>query len=183
MPYRRLAAPLRRAGLATVCAVATLLTATGAARPGVPRPAPPPVPRPLAPMPAQPPRTGAQVYASVCAACHQSSGEGNGETYPPLAGSSWVTGNEQRLVLVILHGLTGEIDVEGQTFAGVMPPWGPTLKDEEIAAVATYVRSSWGNKAAAVRPATVTQLRAAHPARTAPWTAAELARAAGASGQ
>jgi mono/diheme cytochrome c family protein len=127
---------------------------------------------------AQAPRSGAQVYAAVCAACHQPAGEGNGETYPPLAGSSWVTGDERRLVRIILHGLTGEIDVEGQSYSGAMPPWGPTLRDDEIAAVATYVRTSWGNKASAVTAATVAQLRAAHKARTTPWTAAELAQAA-----
>ncbi len=127
---------------------------------------------------AQAPRSGAQVYAAVCAACHQPAGEGNGESYPPLAGSSWVTGDERRLVRIILHGLTGEIDVEGQSYSGAMPPWGPTLRDDEIAAVATYVRNSWGNKASAVTAATVAQLRAAHKARTTPWTAAELAQAA-----
>ena len=122
------------------------------------------------------PRTGAQVYTATCAACHQPNGTGNGETYPPLAGSEWVTGDESRLVRVILHGLTGPIDVEGESYSGVMPPWGPTLKDDEIAAVATYVRTAWGNKAPAVRAATVARLRAAHGSRTAPWTAAELAQ-------
>lgn len=165
MPHR--STPTARRLGATLAALA-LVAATGAA------PAPP------APS-TQPGRSGAQVYGAVCAACHQPSGEGNGETYPPLAGSSWVTGDERRLVRVVLHGLTGEIDVEGQTYAGAMPPWGPTLKDEEIAAVATYVRNSWGNKAAAVATATVAQLRAAHKARTAPWTAAELAQAASAA--
>jgi mono/diheme cytochrome c family protein len=122
------------------------------------------------------PRSGAQIYAATCAACHQASGEGTGEAYPPLAGSDWVTGSESRLVRVILHGLHGEIDVEGQTYSGMMPPWAATLNDAEIAAVATYVRSSWGNTAPAVAPATVAQLRAMHASRTTPWTAAELAQ-------
>jgi mono/diheme cytochrome c family protein len=122
------------------------------------------------------PRTGQQIYASTCAACHQPAGEGNGETYPPLAGSEWVTGHDGRLVRIILHGLTGEIEVEGQTYAGVMPPWGAMLKDEEVAAVATYIRSSWGNKATAVTAAAVAQIRKAHADRSTPWTAAELAK-------
>jgi mono/diheme cytochrome c family protein len=131
-----------------------------------------------APPRAEQPRTGQQIYASTCAACHQPGGEGNGETYPPLAGSEWVTGPEHRLALVILHGLTGEIEVQGQSYSGVMPPWGAMLKDEEVAALATYLRSSWGNKAAPVTAATVAQLRAAHASRTTMWTAAELARVA-----
>jgi mono/diheme cytochrome c family protein len=57
----------------------------------------------------------------------------------------------------------------------MMPPWGGVLKDPELAAVLTYVRSAWGNKAAPVTPATVAAIRAATASRTTPWTAAELA--------
>ena len=123
----------------------------------------------------QPP-TGQQVYTATCAACHQPDGTGNGETYPPLAAGEWVIGDQSRLVRVVLHGLTGPIDVEGESYSGVMPPWGPTLKDAEIAAVATDVRRSWGNKAPPVSAATVARLRSAHGSRTPPWTAAELAQ-------
>jgi mono/diheme cytochrome c family protein len=119
---------------------------------------------------------GAQIYANSCAACHQPNGAGKDEQFPPLAGSEWVTGPEGRIIRIVLHGLTGEIDVEGQLFSGLMPPLGAALKDDEIAAVATFVRSSWGNKAAAVTPATVAQIRKDNATRTAPWTAAELAR-------
>ena len=125
---------------------------------------------------AQAARTGQQVYAATCAACHGQAGGGNGELFPPLASSEWVTGSEGRLVRIIMHGLTGEIEVQGQTFSGMMPPWGQTLSDAEIANVATYVRSSFGNKAAPVTTAAVTQIRKAHADRSTPWTAAELAK-------
>lgn len=124
------------------------------------------------------PRTGAQVYAATCVACHQASGAGLANVYPPLAKSEWVTGSEARLIRVILHGLSGPIQVGGQSYSSVMPPWGAALDDAEVAAVATYVRSSWGNAAAPVVPATVARLRAAHASRTTPWTAAELAQLA-----
>lgn len=120
-------------------------------------------------------RTGQEVYASTCAACHQAQGEGT-EMYPPLAESEYVTGDEARLVRIILHGLTGEIEVAGQTFSGMMPGWGAMLSDAELSAVATYVRASFGNRAGPVTAAMVAQLRAAHAARTTPWTVAELAR-------
>ena len=123
------------------------------------------------------PRTGQQIYSTTCAACHQPNGEGNGETYPPLAGSEWVNGPDARLARIVLHGLTGEVEVAGQTYSGAMPPWKDVLKDEELAAVLTYVRSSWGNKASAVSAATVSSVRAAHASRTTPWTVAELAKA------
>ena len=166
----RAAAPRRSALVALVIAAAAGVGAARLAPEAEAR-------TPSAARAVQPPRTGAQVYTATCAACHLPDGTGNGETYPPLAGSEWVTGDEARLVRVILHGLTGPIDVEGESYSGVMPPWGPTLKDEEIAAVATYVRTAWGNKAPAVSAATVARLRAAHASRTAPWTAAELAQA------
>ena len=118
---------------------------------------------------------GRKVYSSTCAACHQPTGQGASGTYPPLAGSEIVTGDEAKLIRVVLHGLTGEIEVQGETFNGAMPPWGPTLKDDDIAAVLTYVRSAWGNKAAPVTAAKVASIRAATSSRTAPWTAPELA--------
>lgn len=121
---------------------------------------------------------GKQIFATTCATCHQVSGEGVEGTYPPLAGSEWVTGDDAKLVRIILHGLTGPVEVEGQTYAGVMPPWGGVLKDPEVAAVATYIRNAWGNKAAPVAAAKVTSIRAATTSRKTPWTAAELAQAA-----
>ena len=120
-----------------------------------------------------PARTGAQIFSSTCAACHQAQGEGT-DKYPPLAGSELVNGDESRVVRIILHGLTGDVEVQGQVFSGAMPAWGPTLTDAEIAAVATYIRASWGNNALPVTTATVTQARSAHAGRTAPWTIPEL---------
>ena len=158
--------------LALAAAAAAALAAAPAAeaRPTT-RPTPPA--RRAAPQP----RTGQQIYSTTCAACHQPNGEGNGETYPPLAGSEWVTGSDARLARIILHGLTGEVEVAGQTYAGMMPPWKDILKDEEVAAVMTYIRTAWGNKASAVTAASVTGVRNAHTARATPWTVAELAKA------
>ena len=130
---------------------------------------------PVAAAPALP-VDGAKVFATTCAACHQVSGDGLEDKYPPLNGSEWVTGDEAKLVRIIMHGLTGPVDVAGQTFDGAMPAWGVVLKDPEIAAVATYVRSAWGNKAAPITVSTVTAIRSATKTRTTPWTAPEIAR-------
>lgn len=119
------------------------------------------------------PRTGAQIFSSTCAACHQAQGEGT-NVYPPLAGSEWVNGPESRVVRIILHGLIGDVEVQGEVYNGAMPAWGPSLSDEEIAAVATYIRSSFGNRALPVTAATVAQVRATYPGRTTPWTMPEL---------
>jgi mono/diheme cytochrome c family protein len=118
---------------------------------------------------------GQQVFTTTCAACHQATGEGVPGVYPPLAGSEWVTGDDAKVVRILLHGVTGPIEVAGETFNSMMPPWGATLKDADIAAVLTYVRSQWGNKGAPITAAKVASIRAATASRTTPWTAAELA--------
>jgi hypothetical protein len=66
------------------------------------------------------------------------------------------------------------VEVAGTTYNGAMPAWRDVLKDEEIAAVATYIRQLESNDAPAVPAADVAALRAADAARTTPWTAAEL---------
>ena len=121
------------------------------------------------------PIDGKEVYATNCAACHQLDGSGLTDVYPPLAESEWVTGDEERLIKVVLHGLTGEIEVGGELYSGAMPAWGTSLNDAQVAAVLSYVRKSWGNAAPAVVPSTVARVRRATAARTAPWTAQELA--------
>jgi len=127
------------------------------------------------------PVDGKRVFATICLVCHQVNGEGIEEKYPPLAGSELATDDDGKIIRIILHGLTGPVEVQGTTFEGLMPPWGPTLKDAEIAAVATYVRSAWGNSAAPVTVARVAAIRAATRTRKKPWTAAELAKVVAAS--
>ena len=189
-PFRR--AALLTLGLVAVASVGTLRTfsvAEAHAAGDVPRqvkksatktskPAPKPAAKaaaaPAAQAPAQGP-DGKVVYSTTCAACHQATGEGVEGTYPPLAGSEIVNGDEAKVVRIVLHGLTGPVEVAGETYSGMMPPWGGVLKDPELAAVLTYVRSAWGNKAAPVTVSKVAAIRAATASRTTPWTAAELA--------
>ena len=119
---------------------------------------------------------GAALYQQRCASCHLADGTGVPGTYPPLAGSEFVTGPAGVPIRIVMHGLQGEITVGGTTYNGLMPAWGVgiAMSDEELAALLTYVRTSWGNQAPAVTPAEVAQVRAATEGRTTPWTAAEL---------
>lgn len=122
---------------------------------------------------------GAKVFSITCAACHLASGLGTEGKVPPLAGSEWVTGSEGRLVRIILHGLIGDVEVQGETFSGAMPTWGGIFTDEQVASVASYVRQAWGNKAPPVTPESVRKIRAMTAARKTPWTAKELLRTDG----
>jgi mono/diheme cytochrome c family protein len=94
---------------------------------------------------------GKQVFAGNCVSCHQASGKGLPGVFPPLDGSAWVAGDERVLANILLHGVEGEITVAGTTFKGTMPSF-KQLGDAELAAVASYVRSEWSNKAAPVKP-------------------------------
>ena len=89
---------------------------------------------------------GKQLFAANCVACHQATGKGLPGVFPPLDGSEWVTGDERTVANILLHGVTGDITVAGNVFKGAMPSF-QQLGDAELAAVASYVRSEWSNKA------------------------------------
>ncbi|MEX1113256.1 MAG: cytochrome c [Patescibacteria group bacterium] len=119
---------------------------------------------------------GQQVYQR-CVTCHQLNGEGLPGTFPPLAGSEYANAaNPAVPIRILLHGIEGPITVRGQEFSGSMPAFGIGIEmsNEEVAAVLTYIRSSFGNSASAVQPADVAATRAAPRARTGPVTAEEL---------
>lgn len=121
---------------------------------------------------------GQQVYMMVCFACHQPTGLGLPNMFPPLAGSDWASAPKpDRLIRMVLHGVTGHITLNGKPFttpAPIMPPQGAALNDDQIASVLTYVRNSFGNKGSTVTPDQVKAIREAEKARTAMWTQAEL---------
>lgn len=110
---------------------------------------------------------GKQVFTAHCVACHQATGKGLPGVFPPLAGSEWVTGDERVVANILLHGVEGEITVAGNPFKGSMPSF-KQLGDAELAAVATYVRSEWSNKAAPIKPEVFAGERKAS-ARTTPF--------------
>ena len=139
------------------------------------------VPKHILPADAKLYTLGGEIFArdGHCSTCHQKNGAGLDPTYPPLVGSPWVTGSEERLVKITLHGLWGPIQVMGKTYdpskgTPPMTAFGSILNDRELAAVLTYVRNSWGNRAAPVRPSTVKRIRAATKARSIFWNPAEL---------
>ena len=102
---------------------------------------------------------GQQLFM-VCMACHGANGEG-GPVGPPLAGSDWVAGPVSNLVRIQMRGLQGTIVVSGKeyNFPAPMAPMGAAQSDEDVAAVLTYVRNSFGNTAPPVLPEQVEMLR------------------------
>lgn len=107
---------------------------------------------------------GKEIYErdGYCATCHQPDGNGlEASGFPPLAGSKWVTGSEERLIKLTLKGMMGPIEVKGKKYPGQVPmtPFGGLLKDDEMAAVLTYVRNMSGNQALPISTATVKEIR------------------------
>ena len=101
-------------------------------------------------------------YLRFCASCHGGTGLGIPGLYPPLTNTDWVTGDKERLIRIVLGGMQGPMEVNGVLYNNVMPPH-TFFKDEEIADVLTYIRSSWGNAADSVSAAEVARVRALLP--------------------
>ena len=93
---------------------------------------------------------GKAVYENVCALCHNPDGAGKPNQAPPFTASEWVLGSTERLIRIPLAGLSGPIAVKGQTWNLAMPAMGAALSDDDLAAVLTYMRQSWGNKASEI---------------------------------
>src|SRR5579872_1097928 len=103
--------------------------------------------------------SGDQIFAQNCASCHQAKGQGLPGAFPPIAGNPMVTGDPAKVIKTVENGLTGQISVNGASFNGAMPAWKGKLSPAEIAAVITYIRTSWGNHASPVTEAQVKATR------------------------
>ena len=96
---------------------------------------------------------------AACSTCHQENGEGTKGAFPPLKGQKDHMGDCATHAGLVIKGMTGEIEVDGVKYNGVMTPQGELLSDIEIAAVITYERNSWGNDYGDCSPADVAGAR------------------------
>ena len=120
---------------------------------------------------------GKKTYESICGTCHGADGLGKFNQAPALAGSDWVTAKgHNRLAYVPLLGLNGPITINGQqmSFPTGMAAMGAVLSDADLAAVLTYIRSSWGNKAAEVTADDIKAIRASMKTKMPPLTYEQL---------
>lgn len=102
---------------------------------------------------------GKGIYEKYCLTCHQADGGGVPNMNPPLIKTSYVLGDRSRLIKVVLNGFSESVDIDGESYSNVMPAH-DFLKDQEIAAVLTYVRKNFTNKATAISAAQVKAVRA-----------------------
>jgi ubiquinol-cytochrome c reductase cytochrome b subunit len=97
------------------------------------------------------PTAGATVYSGNCAGCHGAAGAGVPGAFPPLANNPYVTGDPKAVIHTLNYGLNGAIKVGDAAYNGQMPAWKGNLTNQQIADVISYIRASWGNKAAPVK--------------------------------
>ena len=122
---------------------------------------------------------GKKIYETegYCITCHQEGGTGLQKAgYPTLVGQEWVLGDEERLIKLALHGLYGPMNIMGNHYEGQVPmmAFKGLLKDDEIAAVLTYARNAFGNKASVISSEQVKQVREATKDRNSFYTPEEL---------
>jgi mono/diheme cytochrome c family protein len=118
---------------------------------------------------------GKAVYESVCGICHAADGMGKTGQAPPLSGSEWViTKGFNRLAHIPLAGASGPMKVNGKDWNLAMAAMGAALPDDDLAAVLTYIRTSWGNKASIVTADDIKKIRASMGKGVLPMTQEQL---------
>ncbi|MFB5944455.1 PVC-type heme-binding CxxCH protein [Albibacterium profundi] len=122
---------------------------------------------------------GAALFKNTCQTCHGEDGEGIDLLAPPLNNSEWVTGDKDRLITLVLYGLSGPIEVNGQKYediVGQMPGIGSNrdIVDAEIAELLSFIRQSWNNDASTVSRPDIIKIRNKYGDRQKSFTAEEL---------
>lgn len=101
--------------------------------------------------------SGKNIYGRTCVACHQGAGQGVPDVFPPLAKSDYLNADIDRAIDAVIHGLSGEVTVNGTTYNNVMPSQG--LDDTQTANVLTYIYNNWGNNGTEVTEEMVKKVR------------------------
>jgi mono/diheme cytochrome c family protein len=121
-----------------------------------------------------PPDPGKTAFQSYCAACHVANIQGSPAEAPPLDGSPWVSGPEDRLIKIVLQGIHGPIEVNGKTYNQEMPAVGQMLADAQLASLLSFVRRQYTPASTPIEAAAVARVRAANKGHSDYWTAGEL---------
>lgn len=122
---------------------------------------------------------GKVLFEQNCALCHNPDGLGKPAQAPPLAGSEWVlAAGVNRLIRIPQVGLAGPIEVKGQVWNLPMAAMGVMYSDDDLAAVLSYIRNAWGNKASLVTAEQVKKVRAELAGRSQPYSPDELKKEA-----
>jgi len=117
---------------------------------------------------------GEQLFVQNCASCHGNKAEGYSNVFPPLVNTEWVSGDKSVPIRILLNGMQGEIEVNGQSYQGVMPSFKARLSTAEMAAILNYLRSLSESSSPQITMDDVASVKQNYKDRNQPWTAAEL---------
>lgn len=101
---------------------------------------------------------GKLVFEQTCLACHQADGSGVPHLAPPLIKGTFVGGDKEKVIGIVLHGLEN-VEIKGEYYANPMPSF-DYLSDQEIADVLSFVRTGFSNNASEITSGEVTKARA-----------------------
>jgi len=124
---------------------------------------------------------GVAIFQSACLPCHGEDGNGIRALGPPLNNSDWVVGDKNKLISILLYGLTGPVKIKDKVYKtpeinGDMPGIGQNedFNDDDIAQILNFIRNSWNNKADRIAPGEINNIRNKFKARQRPFTMEEL---------
>lgn len=103
---------------------------------------------------------GQEPYLRFCASCHGNDGRGTPPRFPPLSVAGWTELPPEGVALIVLYGLRGDIEVDGRSYRGFMPPM-RNVSDEDIAAIVGYLEREWAGRESDLTAADVGQMREA----------------------
>jgi len=104
-------------------------------------------------------KRGETVYNEVCLACHQADGSGVPMMFPPITKSDIISGNHVEVIRLVLDGMSGPIEINGEEYNSIMPPQKDNLDDQQISDLLNFLRNSFGNSADAITPEEVAKAR------------------------
>lgn len=124
---------------------------------------------------------GQKLFETYCQVCHGEDGNGIASLGAPLNASPWVTGDKQKLLGIVLKGLTGPVTIGQKTFkqpevSGEMPAFGENsqLSDKDLAQILNFIRNAWSNEAEGLNVQDVQQAREKYKGRQNAFTQEEL---------
>ena len=104
-------------------------------------------------------KRGQNVYNQACLVCHQVDGSGVPMMYPPVHESEIISGGHEKLIKLVLEGMSGPVEIKGEQYNSIMPPQKDILNDQQISDLLTFLRHSFGNSADAISPEEVARIR------------------------
>lgn len=117
---------------------------------------------------------GNRFYVRDCASCHGENGQGIEKVYPPVINSKWITAEKSIPIRIVLHGVRGEVEVQGKHYDGVMPSFKARLSGAEIAAILNFLRKKSDDNLSKITQQDVLTIDKKYSNRSHPWSPDEL---------